>query len=72
MMPTQESLVHLKGIFIIECSATYITVRNTGKVCLFVCYLTTLSASKLYICDNNMLNECEAAGGMRIGRGNLP
>jgi hypothetical protein len=32
-------------------------------------YFMTFSVSRLYSIDDNMINECGAAGGMRIGRG---
>jgi hypothetical protein len=43
-----------------------------GLVCLFVCYLTTLSVSRLHSVDDRMITENIAVGGMRIGRENLP
>jgi hypothetical protein len=35
-----------------------------------VCYLTTLSVSRLYSVDDGMIDEHGAAGGMRTGKGN--
>jgi hypothetical protein len=39
-------------------------------ICFEVGYLTTLLVSRLYNVGDRIINECGAAGGMRIGRGN--
>jgi hypothetical protein len=57
----------LHGTFPLWVTVLYYCILYFG---VYVCYITTLSGSRLYTVDDRMINEYGAVGGMRIGGGN--